>query len=192
MLRHVLDGSRASRVKRLDWLNGEHRDTFLNRVLRAQLDARAEEYGTEDMWQWASDMPTQHYTRLNARFYDCEVARAVGPTQGCDDRLPGNVRSLDYANRGTYNHLVQFTPTGNAIPTTFSPFVELRKGYSVRAQSIISPGQSGFIDAAGRPSAHYEDQHELYASWRYKPMPLRRHDVRALGDSVVTVLTYEP
>ncbi|HVM20357.1 MAG TPA: penicillin acylase family protein [Egibacteraceae bacterium] len=192
MLRHVLDGKKASLVKHLDWLNGEHRDVFLNRVMRANLDALASEYGTDDMSQWRAAMPTQHYTRLNVRFYDCEVARAAGNTTGCDDQLPGNVRSLDYMNRGTYNHLVEFIPRPGASAPAGDPFVEPRRRYRVRSGSIISPGQSGFINQAGQQSPHYEDQHELYAGWQYKPMPTRARDVRRLGDGSVTVLTYTP
>lgn len=193
MLLHVLDGKKASLPKSRDYLNGEGRTTFLNRVMRTNLDALADEHGTDDMSQWQADMPTQHYTRLNVRFYDCEVARAGGATAGCDDSRPGNVRPLDYMNRGTYNHLVEFTPGSaqTALPGT-GFMIEPRRRYVVRAESIISPGQSGFIDQSGRQDPHYEDQHELYASWVGKPMPLREADVRQLGGDNVQTLSYSP
>jgi hypothetical protein len=60
----------------------------------------------------------------------------------------------------------------------------------VVAGSIISPGQSGFINPAGQQDPHYEDQHELYAGWEYKPMPLAEDDVRALGGDRVESLSY--
>lgn len=254
MLLHVIEGDDASLVKSRDWLNGEDVDTFLNRVMRANLDAIAADQETDDMSQWASAMPTQHYTRLNAAFYTCEVARAAASDAACDDSLPGNVRTLDYMNRGTYNHIVEFrsdapavhddppppsaAPIPAPLPTTgggaialgaillgvalaiagrrgrrtvtligttvalgalvtsigvgAETFVEDRDGYTVEAESIISPGQSGFIDHAGQQSPHYEDQHDLYANWVYKPMPLREDDVTALGDGAVTTLTYTP
>ena len=161
--------------------------------MRANLNALAEEYGTDDMSQWRAAMPTQHYTRLNVRFYDCEVARAAGDESGCADELPGNVRELDYMDRGTYNHLVRFDPgTKQASRPEVGPLVEQRRGYNVRAMSIISPGQSGFINQAGQQDEHYEDQHELYASWKYKPMPVRSADVVELGDGEVQTVTYEP
>ena len=193
MLRHVIDGRRASLVKSRDWLNGEGRTKFLNRVMRANLDALAEEYGTDDMSQWQSDMPKQHYTRLNVRFYDCEVASAAGDDTGCEDSAPGNVRDLDEMDRGTYNHLVGFDPgTGATARPEIGPIVEQRNGYRVFAQSIISPGQSGFINQAGQQDPNYEDQHELYENWLYKPMPVREADVKALGDGEVTTLSYQP
>lgn len=249
MLLHVLDGPDASLVKNIDWLNGEPVDVFLNRVMRANLDAIAEAQGTADMSQWASAMPQQHYTRLNTMFLECEVARAGADEDvGCTDELPGNVAVLDYMNRGTYNHIVEFRPTNPdagqvADESTSSPLpatgagaavfgsvllvsgmalrsrsgrrsvvlvaatagaitilaatslggetlVEERDGFVVEAESIISPGQSGFIDAVGQQSPHYEDQHDLYANWIYKPMPLLEADVLELGDGQVTTLTW--
>jgi hypothetical protein len=251
MLLHVLDGEDASLVKSIDWLNGEPVDTFLNRVMRATLDAIAAEQETDDTSQWASAMPQQHYTRLNVTFLECEVARAgAGEEAGCADELPGNVRTLDYMNRGTYNHIVEFRPTdvaddgsGQAPDSTSGPLpatgagavlagtmllaggmalrssrsrrwvllatvsagavalvtatsfggetlIEEREGFVVEAESIISPGQSGFIDQLGQQSPHYEDQHELYANWIYKPMPLLEADVLELGNGEVTTLTY--
>jgi penicillin G amidase len=195
MLLHVIDGPDASLVKQRDWLGGEPVTDFLNRVMRANLDALADEFGSEDMADWRSAMPTQHYTRLNDRFFDCEVARAASPVAACDDRLPGNVRALDFMNRGTYNHIVEFTPgtrAGLPVLPEVGPSIEQRDGYTVTASSIISPGQSGFIDQAGRQDPHYEDQHELYGSWQYKPMPLREADVAALGDADTVTLTYDP
>ena len=259
MLLHVLDGADASLAKSRDWLNGEDVDTFLNRVMRANLDALGEEYGTDDMSAWQAPMPKQHYLRLNARFYDCEVGAAAGTTAGCDSPLPGNVPDLDYMNRGTYNHIVEHRPlevgAGNvddqgevedttvlstaatsALPATgggaallgiglvavaglladrrrvlvvagvavllaaaalpitagSESIVEDRGTYEVEAESIISPGQSGFISPTGQEDPHYADQHELYGSWAYKPMPLRQEDVEALGDGEVTTLTYRP
>ena len=194
MLLHVLDGRSASLVKSRDYLNGKTRDAFLDEVMRANLDALAKQFGTKDVRTYRSAMPKQHYTRLNVRFYDCEVARAAGRTEGCADFLPGNVESLDLMNRGTYNHIVEFRPGAAADATasagTGESWVERRPGFVVEAESIISPGQSGHIDQTGRQSPHYEDQHRLYGSWRYKPMPLREADVASLGGATTT-LTYQ-
>lgn len=195
MLLHVLDGKRASLVKSRDYLNGTGRDAFLDQVMRANLDALAAQYGSKDVRTYRAPMPKQHYTRLDARFYDCEVARAAGRSEGCNDALPGNVESLDLMNRGTYNHVVEFRPGRRASlqPTagTGESWVERRPGFVVEAESIISPGQSGQIDQTGRQSPHFEDQHKLYGSWRYKPMPLREQDVASLGGAT-TSLTYAP
>jgi acyl-homoserine lactone acylase PvdQ len=196
MLLHVLDGKRASLVKSRDYLNGTSRDAFLDQVMRANLDALATQFGSGDQRTYRSPMPKQHYTRLNARFYDCEVVRsAASRSEGCNDAQPGNVESLDLMNRGTYNHIVEFRPgrAADATPAAGSgeSWVERRPGFVVEAESIISPGQSGQVDQQGRQSPHYEDQHKLYGSWRYKPMPLREQDVAFLGGATTT-LTYEP
>lgn len=198
MLLHVLDGRNASLVKSRDYLNGTGRDAFLDGVMRANLDALTAEFKTDDLRAWRSAMPKQHYTRLDVRFYDCEVARAAGRSEGCADSLPGNVESLDFMNRGTYNHIVEFRSDRRGRAAGTAPvagsgesWVERRPGFVVEAESIISPGQSGHIDQVGRQSPHYEDQHKLYGSWRYKPMPLREQDVRYLGGATTT-LTYEP
>ena len=253
-LRHVLDGAGASLVKSRDWLNGEGVDAFLERVMRANLDALADEFGNEDMATWRSEIPKDHYTRLNATFFTCEVPTAAGgPTEACADGLPGNVRDLDTMDRGTYNQIIEFRPkmapppvpvaapasdvAGDTLPATggarapvalllglgllgvfglrrrgrlvvgvvgvtvaaftvpgwaAESFVEDHQGYVVEAESIISPGQSGFINAAGQQDPHYEDQHELYETWRYKPMPLREADVARLGGTEPTVLEYNP
>jgi penicillin amidase len=194
MLLHVLDGADASLPKSRDYLNGTPGDEFLNAVMRENLDRLAERYGTDDISQWQADMPTQFYTRLNVRFYDCTVADAAGaPANACDDRLPGNVRNLEFMNRGTYNHLVEYRPGTQAglpeRPET-GAIVEQRDGYVVEAESIISPGQSGFINQAGQQDPHYEDQHELYDSFTYKPMPLAEDDVLELGDGQTDTKRY--
>ena len=153
MLLHVLDGKKASLVKSRDYLNGKSRDAFLDEVMRANLNALATQFGSKDQRTYRSAMPKQHYTRLNARFYDCEVARAAGRSEGCSDSLPGNVESLDLMNRGTYNHIVEFRPDRRGRPADAAPvagsgesWVERRSGFVVEAESIISPGQSGHID----------------------------------------------
>ena len=83
-------------------------------------------------------------------------------------------------NRGTYNHLVVYNdpPSGSGV-----------LGESdVDAGSVISPGQNGFIDVAGREGPHSRDQFDLYVQWRYKPMPMTIDESRLVGESE-TVLT---
>lgn len=55
------------------------------------------------------------------------------------------------------------------------------------AGSVIPPGQSGFIDLAGRESPHYEDQLALYVEWRFKPMPLTLDGALAQATSDRTI-----
>jgi penicillin amidase len=74
-----------------------------------------------------------------------------------------------YMNRGTYNHIAELsTPP--------------------QAQSVIPPGQSGFMElriVGGKtptpvPSDHAYDQVALYASWTYKDMLLARTAIEAV------------
>ncbi len=67
-------------------------------------------------------------------------------------------------NRGTYNHIAELRPAADGFPL---------------GQSVIPPGQSGFVPYTGFPSPHAYDQVPLYASWTYKPMWLTRAEVEA-------------
>jgi acyl-homoserine lactone acylase PvdQ len=67
----------------------------------------------------------------------------------------GSVPDTIWMNRGTYNQLVHLRGP-------------------IHAFNVISPGQSG-----DPRSQHFADQLELYATWHYKPMLLRRVDVRS-------------
>ena len=74
----------------------------------------------------------------------------------------GSVPNTIWMNRGTYNYIIQHGPGQNFI-----------------GQSVLAPGQSG--DSA---SPHFDDQLDLYASWRYKPMRLKRSDLNGVIESV--------
>jgi acyl-homoserine lactone acylase PvdQ len=191
MLLHVLDGNAASLPKQRDWLDGEPVDDFLNRVMRANLDALADEFGSDDLDDWAGDMPhaalhaaQRPFLRLRGR----QRGRRHPRGRACHDALPGNVRTLDYMNRGTYNHQVEFRagaapagPLPGIVPDLGAWGAGLaRRGprrppcrSPARSSRPASPGSS----ARGQQDPHYADQHELYAGWEYKPMPLREEDV---------------
>jgi len=64
-------------------------------------------------------------------------------------------------NRGTYNHIAELS------------------GPLPQGQSVIPPGQSGFMPFAipPTPGPHSYDQVSLYAGWTYKPMHLSLEDV---------------
>ena len=53
--------------------------------------------------------------------------------------------------------------------------------------SVIPPGQSGFIDLAGRESPHHQDQLDLYVGWDFKPMPLTLEEALAGATSDTTI-----
>jgi hypothetical protein len=68
-----------------------------------------------------------------------------------------------WMNRGTYNQIVRHGP-----------------GPKLRAQNVIAPGQSG-----DPRSPHFADQLSNYATWQYKPMRLKRSDMKGVTESVI-------
>lgn len=67
-----------------------------------------------------------------------------------------------YMNRGSENNIFIAENNGNLT------------GYDV-----IPPGQSGFVDPRGVPSAHTANQMSMFTSYQYKPMPFSRQEVEA-------------
>jgi penicillin amidase len=82
---------------------------------------------------------------------------------GIPQASPGEqIREGALPNRGTENDLVVFPARGR-----------------VRGYEVVAPGQSGFVDAAGRRARHYSDQLGLYRDFRLKRTWLFPDDVRA-------------
>ena len=81
--------------------------------------------------------------------------------------LPADVFEHPRMNRGTYNHIAELCSGEGELPL---------------AQSVIPPGQSGFMAFAVPPvpSPHAYDQVALYASWTYKDMHLALEAVEAV------------
>ena len=79
--------------------------------------------------------------------------------------LPGD-ELHPYMNRGTYNQIAEMVAGG--VPD---------------AMNVIPPGQSGFVQYPGIPTAHAYDQVPLYASWTYKPMLFTLAAVEAVETS---------
>jgi penicillin amidase len=77
----------------------------------------------------------------------------------------GRVSNTIWMNRGTYGQLVH-----------------LGKKDGLQAVNVISPGQSGDFR-----SPHFDDQLDLYATWKYKPMRLTRSSQLEHAESVTTL-----
>ena len=75
----------------------------------------------------------------------------------------GEVPDTIWMNRGTYNQIVHHGP-----------------GRKLWAQNVIAPGQSG-----DPFSPHFADQLTNYAAWQYKPMRLKRSDMKGVTESVI-------
>jgi penicillin amidase len=70
--------------------------------------------------------------------------------------LPSPV--MPYMDRGTYNQVVE-------LPLWVNESVSAPHG-----ESVLPPGQSGFVDSEGNPSPFVYDQLPLYVSWTFKDM----------------------
>jgi penicillin G amidase len=79
--------------------------------------------------------------------------------------VPGGIGSVDntiWMNRGTYGQLVHLGRDGD-----------------LRAMNVIAPGQSGDFR-----SPHFDDQLDLYATWKYKPMRLTKKSQLQHAESI--------
>jgi penicillin amidase len=72
---------------------------------------------------------------------------------------------MPYMNRGTYNQVIEL-PSWTKDPTI-----------SPRGESVLPPGQSGFVDFQGIPSLFAYDQLPLYTTWMFKDMHIIADDL---------------
>ena len=77
----------------------------------------------------------------------------------------GRVSNTIWMNRGTYGQLVH-----------------LGEKEDLRAMNVIAPGQSGDFR-----SPHFDDQLDLYATWKYKPMRLTKRSQLEHAESITTL-----
>lgn len=90
----------------------------------------------------------------------------VASTTNWDQIGAADVPDTPWMNRGTYNQIVH-----------------LGRGREMYGMNVVAPGQSG-----DPRSPHFADQLMLYASWQYKPMRLRHHDIKdvAVSEQILT------
>jgi penicillin amidase len=103
---------------------------------------------------WWNQGDNVAWRRDNGRYYDgarylAESLEAAGPVSFEDLKelfrvVRTNPRSQEYP--GTYQQVLAFGPV------------------ATRAENVIPPGQSGFINQAGQPSPNFADQWALYIS----------------------------
>ena len=103
-------------------------------------------------WNQGDNIP---WAEGRGRFYNGVTAlkdhlESVGPisfeeVQELTRVVRTNAISQEYP--GTYQQVVEFAPTGEVV-----------------AENVIPPGQSGFVNAAGAPSANFSDQWAFYQS----------------------------
>ena len=71
---------------------------------------------------------------------------------------------MPYMDRGTYNQVVE-------LPLWVNEPVSAPHG-----ESVLPPGQSGFVDSENNPSPFAYDQLPLYVSWAFKDMHIDAED----------------
>jgi len=79
-------------------------------------------------------------------------------------------------NRGTYNQVVEMLKNSRYYWLYKPP---------PRAENVIPPGQSGFLNYLGQYN-HAYDQLPLYDTWTYKPVLFNYYDVKAVAESTWT------
>ena len=179
-----------------DWLNGRDRREVAAEAFEAAVAALAAQHGPDPAgWPTAGGPGETWYTNLSIGLYTVPAYNAYndyicGLLGLCglvaQEDIPGYVAPHAPAmNRGAYNHVVVFTdpPSGSGV------LGESR----VEACSILTPGNSGFINSALEESLHFKDQQDLWVNWQWKPMPRTRDEVEAAargGDCVPGAVPY--
>jgi penicillin amidase len=181
---------RSKHALRTDWLNGKDRRAVAAEAFETAVEQLRAEFESDDPEGWRSKARLEHYTRLNADlFTDAGLGAACGELEAiftdCEDQQaqdsgwPGDVEDHIEMDRGTYNHVIEYL--------TRASRVRRLGGSSVRAGSVIPPGQSGFVSQSGEESPHFEDQHDDYVNWTYKPMPLSMAELADQTESTETL-----
>jgi len=113
------------------------------------------------------DSLQQALVRLETQYHTTNISLWLTPVDMVDFSELGSLSSpfMPYMNRGTYNQVVEL-PRWTNDP--------LR---SPRGESVLPPGQSGFVNATGDPSAFAYDQLPLYTSWMFKDMHINADDL---------------
>lgn len=139
----VLEGYNANVPLENDYLNGlDWKWVFVESMKEAIVKLEMER--GEGINQWLASKKTMNF-----------IPSHLG---GIPTSL-GEVREIDYMDRGSQNHIVELTR-----PVAIG-------------KNICPPGQSGFISKDGTPSEHFSDQIDLFANWEYKDMLFTKFDV---------------
>lgn len=158
-LHNALMGGESGIPQSHDFLNGVDGDAR-DEIVLATLDkaaARLEE-------KFGSDTPEDWRIEIDQHRFRTENYLGV-PQAGEDETL-----SIGTAmNRGTENNRVTFSDG------------------AVEFCAVTPPGQSGFIHPSGEPSAHYDDQLELYEAFDCRIQPFTREEVEASAISRETI-----
>jgi len=109
----------------------------------------------------------QALANLETQYHTTNVSQWLTPVDMVDFSELGGLGSpvMPYMNRGTYNQVIE-------LPSwTKEPLI------SPRGESVLPPGQSGFVNFQGVASPFAYDQLPLYTSWMFKDMHIAGDDL---------------
>jgi penicillin amidase len=185
LLWRVLRGDRRSSLDiHYDWLGDSSARKMAEEAFVAAVDELAEDFESENPEEWRSEISYEHYQRLNAEILEDTAEQEVGITNyHADSGRPGDVADHIEMDRGTYGAIYAYLD-----PPAGADRLGLSRS---KTGSVIPPGQSGHISVFGAEPDHYEDQWDLYAQWKYKPMPMTLKEAQSLAESEETITREE-
>lgn len=175
MLWHVLNTQDRLRYQ-YDWLNGEDPVRLAARAFDSATVALATQFQSQDPVTWRTAVVKTVYTNLTPAFY---TETASGGQLSGDEGVPGDAPSHIFMDRGTTNLIASYlTPPSRA---------GVLGAASREAGTVVPPGQNGFVNLRGVEGPHFQDQHDNYVNWKYKPSPMTLAEARAVAESEVTL-----
>ncbi|HEX9889853.1 MAG TPA: penicillin acylase family protein [Nitriliruptorales bacterium] len=177
---HALSPDRSAPL-RFDWLNGRPAEELRAEAFETAV-ARLRASKGDDPASWSTGEGVQRYEHVNYHIFldlvdNAECPEPVGglclrdyrTELGLDELLPGYVAPHRRMNRGVWNHVVAYLdkPDGGR---------EFGAARTV-ACSVLTPGNSGFMNVALETGPHYQDQVDLYVDWEFKRFALTDDEV---------------
>lgn len=126
----------------------------------SKLDLRYRHYLNDSMDSVIIDALNHALVVLESQYGTTNVSAWMTPVKIVRFSELGGLASpeMPYMNRGTYNQVIEI------------PRWTKDRHDTLRSGNVLPPGQSGFVNASGVPSAFAFDQLPLYTSWLFKDM----------------------
>ncbi|PNX50941.1 MAG: hypothetical protein BV458_12310 [Thermoplasmata archaeon M9B2D] len=147
----------------LSMLVKEYSHSLLLHILQgdsSKLHLRYQNYLNDTLETVIIDSLYQALSTLEDQYHTADVSAWLTPVKIQGFKRLGSLEppSMPYMNRGTYNLVVE-------LPL----WIRGSTNTSI-AESVLPPGQSGFMDSEGIASMFAYDQLPLYTSWMFKQM----------------------
>ena len=180
LLLRVLDGPRAARPLKGNYLGDQTAEEAMVAALRKVVAALGKTYG-----------PTPEKWLTPVRLHGIQVQNYLGVPQSYGPRGVAFVKQAEgnWQSRVPegFEKIMQFPPMRRGSENHFVVLGD--KG--VMGLNVVAPGTSGIPPAPGAPSPHFADQVSLLLNYEYKPMRFYPPDVRSFAESEER-LSYPP